>query len=248
MNAFHRKRIIPVLLLHKDGLVKSKKFRDYTYVGDPINAVRIFNEKEVDEIIILDIDASKKGYEPRYDMIADITGEAFMPLAYGGGITHISQAEKLFFNGVEKVVINTALLTPEGRSLIQALSSQYGTQSVVASIDVRYNIWGKPSVYSHADVKVRHSDPLDWAKKTEEMGAGELFLNIVDRDGTYKGYDLPLLKKISESVDIPVIICGGASDVSDFEKAEQHGASAMAAGSMFVFRRPHNAVLISYVQ
>jgi cyclase len=137
MSLVHRKRIIPVLLLHQDGLVKSKKFKDYTYLGDPINAVKIFNEKEVDEIIILDIDASKKGYEPKYDIIEDITGEAFMPLAYGGGINHIAQAEKLFFNGVEKVVINTALLKSEGKSLLQALSSQYGTQSVVASIDVR---------------------------------------------------------------------------------------------------------------
>jgi len=247
MSLVHRKRIIPVLLLHQDGLVKSKKFKDYTYLGDPINAVKIFNEKEVDEIIILDIDASKKGYEPKYDIIEDITGEAFMPLAYGGGINHIAQAEKLFFNGVEKVVINTALLKSEGKSLLQALSSQYGTQSVVASIDVRYNIWGKPVVFSHATVKVGESDPVTFAKRTEDMGAGELFLNVVDRDGTYKGYDLALLKKISEAVEIPVIMCGGASDMSDFEKAEQHGASAMAAGSMFVFRRPHNAVLISYI-
>ncbi len=247
MNLIHRKRIIPVLLLHNEGLVKSKKFKDYTYVGDPINAVRIFNEKEVDEIIILDIDASKIGYPPRYDMIADITGEAFMPLAYGGGITQIDHAEKLFYNGIEKIVLNTVLHHSSGPQLVQQISSQYGAQSVVASVDVRYNIWGTPQVYAHAKTKIRNSNPTDFAKCVEDWGAGELFLNIVNRDGTYEGYDLNLLQKIAESVSIPVIVCGGASTSDDFDKAEIHGASAMAAGSMFVFKRPHNAVLISYL-
>lgn len=247
MSLVHRKRIIPVLLIHQGGLIKSKKYKDYSYVGDPINAVRIFNEKEVDEIIILDIDASKNGIEPNYDIISDITGEAFMPLAYGGGITNISQAEKLFFNGIEKLVLNTVLHQSQGNQFVKQISSQYGSQSIVASMDVKYNLWGKPNVYSHANVKIRISDPLDFAKYTEDLGVGELFLNIVNRDGTYEGYDLDLLQKIADGVSIPVIICGGASSKQDFEKAEQRGASAMAAGSMFVFKRPHNAVLISYL-
>lgn len=246
MNPIYRKRIIPVLLLHQGGLVKSRKFKNYTYIGDPINAVRIFNEKEVDEIIILDIDASKKGYEPKYDVIADISGEAFMPLAYGGGIVHLSQAEKLFYNGIEKVVLNTILHQTQGQRLIQQIAAQFGVQSTVASIDIKYNLWSKPIVFSHADVKTITTNPVEFAKMLEGYGAGELFVNIVNRDGTYEGYDLELLEKISSVVKIPVIICGGASALEDFENAEKKGASAMAAGSMFVFQRPHNAVLISY--
>lgn len=247
MNLVHRKRIIPVLLIHQGGLVKSKRFKEYTYVGDPINAVRIFNEKEVDEIIILDIDASKNGIEPNYDIIADITGEAFMPLAYGGGINNIAQAERLFYNGIEKLVLNTILHQSHGTEFVQQISSQYGAQSIVASIDVKYNLWGKANVFSHAKTKIKKSNPIDFAKYTQDLGVGEIFLNIINRDGTYEGYDLDLLQKIADAVSIPVIICGGASSIQDFEKAEHKGASAMAAGSMFVFQRPHNAVLISYL-
>ena len=137
MQLIHCKRIIPVLLLHQGGLVKSKKFKDYTYVGDPINAVRIFNDKEVDEIVILDIDASKKGQMPNYAMIADIIGEAFMPLAYGGGITTLEQSEKLFYSGIEKVILNSVLHTKDGFALVNAIVKQYGNQSVIASIDVK---------------------------------------------------------------------------------------------------------------
>jgi cyclase len=246
MNLIHRKRIIPVLLIHKGGLVKSKKFKDYTYVGDPINAVRIFNEKEVDEIIILDIEASKKKYTPHYQTIAEITGEAFMPLAYGGGITALNQAEQLFYNGVEKIVLNTILHKKEGKQLVEDVAAMYGAQSVIASIDVHYTMWGKAQVFSHAREKVEEKNAILFAKQLENSGAGELFLNIVNRDGMYSGYDLELLQSIAESVKIPVVICGGASNRQDFAFAEEKGASAMAAGSIFVFQRPHNAVLISY--
>lgn len=246
MNLIHRKRIIPVLLIHKGGLVKSKKFKDYTYVGDPINAVRIFNEKEVDEIIILDIEASKKRQAPSYETIAEITGEAFIPLAYGGGITELHQAEKLFYNGVEKIVLNTILHKKEGKQLVENIATKYGAQSVIASIDVQYNMWGKAQVYVHTGEKVAEKDAILFAKQIENSGAGELFLNVVNRDGMYSGYDLELLQKIAESVKIPVVICGGAATKQDFALAEERGASAMAAGSMFVFQRPHNAVLISY--
>lgn len=210
--------------------------------------LRIFNEKEVDEIIILDIDASKMGNQPKFEFLADITGEAFMPLAYGGGISNIAQAENLFYNGIEKIVLNSIMFSKEGECLVKEITSKYGTQSVIISIDIKYNLWGKAMVYSHSSKKITTTDPLEFAKKVADMGAGELFINIVNRDGTYKGYDLDLLKSISSSVNIPVIICGGASSINDFEKAEEYGASAMAAGSMFIFRRPHNAVLISYLQ
>lgn len=246
MSLIHRKRIIPVLLIHKGGLVKSKKFKDYTYVGDPINAVRIFNEKEVDEIIILDIVASKKKYTPQYETIAEIAGEAFIPLAYGGGILALHQAEKLFYNGVEKIVLNTILHNKVGKQLVADVAAKYGAQSLIASIDVYYNMWGKPQVYSHAGEKVEEKNAIFFAKQLENNGAGELFLNIVNRDGMYNGYDLELLQNIAEAVKIPVVICGGAATKQDFTFAEEKGASAMAAGSMFVFQRPHNALLISY--
>ena len=246
MSLIHRKRIIPVLLIHKGGLVKSKKFKDYTYVGDPINAVRILNEKEVDEIIILDIEASKKKYTPQYETIAEITGEAFMPLGYGGGITALHQAEQLFYNGIEKIVLNSVLHNKVGKQLVADVAAKYGAQSIIASIDVNYNMWGKPQVYSHSGEKVEEKNAVLFAKQIENSGAGELFLNVVNKDGMYSGYDLELLQNIAESVKIPVIICGGAATKQDFAFAEEKGASAMAAGSMFVFQRPHNAVLISY--
>lgn len=242
----HRKRIIPVLLLHNGGLVKSKKFKNYTYVGDPINAVRIFNDKEVDEIVILDIDASKKGQIPNFAMISEITGEAFMPLAYGGGITTLEQAEKLFYSGIEKVILNTVLHTPNGFNLVASISKRYGSQSVIASIDVKDNLFGKKQIYTHSKGKTIKTTTLDFIKQCEDAGVGEIMLNSVSRDGLYTGYDLELVKQTANQVSIPVIICGGASTKQDFVQAEENGASAMAAGSMFVFQRPHNAVLISY--
>lgn len=239
-----RKRIIPVLLLHKGGLYKTKKFSKPVYVGDPINAVRIFNEKEVDELVILDIDASKENRGPNFNEIADITGEAFMPVAYGGGITTLEQAETLFFNGVEKLILNSALFTKP--NLVTEISSRYGSQSVIASIDFKKNLFGKKKIFSHSSKKVTFQDLPELARKAEQLGAGELMINSVDRDGTYDGYDLEALSELAREVRIPVIICGGASDKSDFTAAGKEGASAMAAGSMFVFQRPHNAVLISY--
>lgn len=240
----YRKRIIPVLLLDKDGLYKTHKYKNPVYVGDPINAVRLFNDKEVDELALLDIGASKKNQEPDYQQIMDITSEAFMPLAYGGGIKSIDQVEKLFFNGIEKVILNTSIL--QSQSLITEIASRYGNQSVIASIDVKKSLMGKKKVYSHASKKVKEENVLAFAKLCEEAGAGEIMLNAVDKEGTYSGYDLQLIKEITSSVSIPVIASGGASTKNDFNQAENAGASAMAAGSMFVFQRPNNAVLISY--
>ncbi len=239
-----RVRIIPVLLLHKGGLVKSVRFGNYKYVGDPINAVKIFNEKEIDEILVLDIDASREGRGPNFEAIREIAGEAFIPLAYGGGIQNVDQVKELFFLGVEKVVFNYA--SAKNRDLISETASLVGRQSVVGSIDVKKNWLGKRKAYFLNGKESVGLDPVTYARELVNAGVGELVINAIDRDGTYEGYDLDLVKEVSEAVDVPVVACGGASTVEDFYKAIEAGASAAAAGSMFVFQRPHNAVLISY--
>lgn len=239
-----RIRVIPVLLLHKSGLVKSVRFKDYKYVGDPINAVKIFNEKEIDEIVVLDIDATANKQGPDFEKIKDLAGEAFIPLAYGGGITHIEQVKKLFYLGVEKIILNhSAVHRP---ALITEAAALVGSQSVVVSIDVKKNLFGKYKVYTGNGKENTNQDPVSFAKKMQEAGAGEIFLNSIDRDGTYTGYDHALIKDVSHAVSVPLIACGGASETEDFARAVASGASAVAAGSMFVFQRPHNAVLISY--
>jgi cyclase len=239
-----RTRVIPVLLIQEGGLVKSVKFNHHKYVGDPINAVRIFNEKEVDEICILDISATKSKREPDIAMISDITSEAFMPLSYGGGITTLAQIESLLYIGVEKVILNKSALLDE--KLVIEASKQFGAQSIVISIDVKKNWLGQYKVYSDRGSRDTGLIPVDFAKRMEDIGAGELLINAIDHDGTYKGYDTAIIEKIANMVDIPVIACGGAGSLSDFSDAIAHGASAVAAGSMFVFQRPHQAVLISY--
>ncbi|MEP6726824.1 MAG: AglZ/HisF2 family acetamidino modification protein [Bacteroidota bacterium] len=239
-----RIRVIPVLLLHKGGVVKSVKFKNYTYVGDPINAVKIFNEKEIDEIVILDIDASAEKRAPDFQQVQEIAGEAFIPLAYGGGITTIEEIERLFYLGVEKIILNySAVHNP---SLVTAAAALAGSQSVVVSVDVKKNLFGKYKVYTKNGQENTGQDPVAFARQMQEAGAGEIFLNAIDRDGTYGGYDLDLVKNVSQSLNIPLVACGGASQTEDFSKAVISGASAVAAGSMFVFQRPHKAVLISY--
>lgn len=240
-----RIRVIPVLLVKDGGLVKSVQFKNYKYVGDPINAVKIFNDKEVDELAILDISATSKGNEPDLKSIAEIASEAFMPVSYGGGITSLEQVKKVLNNGIEKIVVNkSAHARPE---LITQIANAYGAQSVVVSIDVKKNLWGKYKVFTDNGSKNSGLDPVEFAKQCEERGAGEILLNSIERDGTYKGYDLELLQMVSSAVNIPIVACGGAGSVDDFKAAVKDGhASAVSAGSMFVFQRPHNAVLISY--
>lgn len=239
-----RVRVIPVLLLRNGGLVKSIKFKKHQYVGDPINAVKIFNEKEVDEIIVLDIDATSKKQSPNLKAIEEICGEAFMPLAYGGGITSLEQAQQLLYHGAEKVILNQTLL--EHPKVIESIAKQFGNQSVVASIDYKKTLLGKTKVYGSNGSKKTKWTPIDLAKKAEDHGAGEVMLNSIERDGTYSGYDLETIEQISGAVSIPIIACGGAGELNDFKSAIKHGASAVAAGSMFVFQRPNQAVLISY--
>ena len=239
-----RIRVIPTLLIKNGGLVKSIKFKNHKYVGDPINAVKIFNEKEVDEIVILDISVTAEKREPDFKRIAELTSEAFMPLAYGGGITKLDEIKKLINTGVEKVIINSAAFV--NKKLIEDAAKYVGSQSIVVSIDVKRNIWGKYKVYAGNGSKNTNLDPMSFAMAMEAAGAGEILLNSIDRDGTFGGYDEDLIKMVSSSISIPLVAVGGASSVDDFKKAIHAGASAVAAGSMFVFQRPHRAVLISY--
>lgn len=238
-------RVIPCLLLKGQGLVKTTKFKDPKYVGDPINAVKIFNDKEVDELVFLDITATPNKKEPNFKLIAEISSECFMPFGYGGGITNVDQINRLITLGVEKVILNSALHhTP---SLIEAAAKLCGSQSIVVSIDVKRNLFGKPEVYTQCGQTKIKASPDEVAKLAESLGAGEIFINSIDRDGTLNGFDIDLIKRISSAVNVPVIACGGAGKVSDFVSAvKDGGASAVSAGSMFVFHGKHKAVLITY--
>ena len=239
-----RVRIIPVLTLDNEKLVKTVKFRQPNYIGDPINAVKIFNEKEVDEIIILDITASKENRVPEYDRIEEIASEAFMPFAYGGGVRSLDQIEKLFSLGIEKVVLNSILA--DSLELITEASKIYGSQSIVASIDIKSNWLGKLNAYTLSGQNKIKDDINGFAKKLEQLGAGEIFVNSIDNDGTYQGYDVKTIKSIAESVSIPVVASGGASSTADFVEAINNGASAVAAGSMFVYQGKQKGILVNY--
>ena len=237
-------RVIPCILIRNGGLVKTFQFGNPKYLGDPLNVVRIFNEKEVDEIVILDITATPEKREPDFELIKDLAGQAFMPLAYGGGITNIQQIEKLFSIGIEKVVLDT--IATSNPNLIKQASDIAGSSSVVVCMDVKSKLFGKPTVFSHAGKVDTKQDPIQFAQKMQELGAGELIFNSIDRDGMQTGYDLVMIEKIAKAIDIPLIALGGAATLDDFRKAVDHGASAVAAGSMFVFHGKHKAVLITY--
>lgn len=237
-------RVIPVLLLKSGGLTKTEGFGEGKYVGDPVNAVRIFNEKQVDEIAILDIEASAHKKEPNLRFIQDIASEAFMPLAYGGGITSMGQIETLIANGIEKVYLNSVCFT--NPNLIKEAAATFGSQSIIASIDVKKVLIGGYKVFSHSGTHPQAVKLVDHLRQVEEMGAGEIVINSIDRDGQMKGYDLPLIELASKAVKVPVVALGGAGTVTDLRKAIQAGASAVAAGSLFVFFGKHRAVLITY--
>lgn len=240
-----RIRVIPTLLLRNAGLVKGAQFKDHKYVGDPINAVKIFNEKEVDELVFLDISATPNKRGPNYALIRDIASEAFMPFGYGGGITSVEQIEKLFNLGVEKVVVNSAAFS--NPDLIVDASSVSGSQSIVVSMDVKKSFWGGYEVWVNNGTVRTRQNPVDYAKRMESLGAGELIVCSIDREGTAKGYDLKLLEDISKSVGIPVVASGGAGKLVDLADAVNVGhVSAVSAGSMFVFHGRHKAVLITY--
>lgn len=240
-----RIRIIPALLLMNEGLYKTVKFKSPNYVGDPINTVKIFNEKEADELVLLDITASKEKKGINYKKIAEIAGEAFMPMAYGGGIGSFDDARRVFDAGFEKVIINsTAVKNPD---LLGAIAKVYGSQAVVVSMDVKPNWLGKYKVYSYGGTHNTDLLPDEYARMIEEAGAGEILLQAIHRDGTWEGYDIPLIKIVSDAVSIPVVACGGAGNTDDLKKAvTEGGASAVSAGSMFVYQKKGMGVLISF--
>lgn len=239
-------RIIPCLLLHNNGLYKTVQFKNPVYIGDPINAVKIFNDKEVDELIIIDIDATVGGRSIDYERIEDIVSEAFMPVCYGGGVRNIEQMHRLFSLGVEKVSLSSAAIEVEG--LVSEAASYFGNQSIVVTIDVKRNWYGlKHNVVTHKAQKKTSWDPISLAKHVEAEGAGEILVNDVDREGTMKGYNCDLMKSIVQAVGIPVIALGGAGSLDDMKTViSTTGASSAAAGSLFVYHGVHRAVLINY--
>ncbi len=238
-------RVIPALLLRGRGLVKTIKFKNPTYVGDPRNAVKIFNEKEVDELIILDISATVEPHKPQVELIHEIVTESFMPVAYGGGIRQFDDVKRIISLGVEKVVLCSYAV--ENPNFVKEVASSIGSSSTVVCLDVRKKLIGGYELHTHSGTKRSGLNPVSFARHMEEMGAGELVVNSIDRDGTMMGYDLDLLKAITSSVKIPVIALGGAGKLEDFRLAvSEAGVSAVAAGSLFVFQGKHRAVLISY--
>lgn len=238
-------RVIPSLLLRGAGLVKTTRFKNPKYVGDPINAIRIFNDKEVDELVLLDITATRENRGPAFSVIEEVASECFMPLAYGGGIRTVEEARRIFKLGVEKVVFNTtAWREPQ---ILTDASREFGAQAIVASVDVRRKLFGRYEVFVDGGTRGTGIDAVDYARRMESAGAGEILLNSIDRDGMMKGYELELLSRVTSAVGIPVIASGGAGSVEDFGLAiRQGGAAAVAAGAMFVFHGPHRAVLITY--
>lgn len=239
-----RPRIIPVLLLKGRGFYKTINFKDPQYIGDPVNTLRIFCEKEADEVVILDISATLEGRPPQLETLRDIVSESFMPISYGGGIRSVDQVRDLLNLGIEKVVINTAF--NDNPDLIRNIADFAGSSSVVVSLDVRKRLLGGYQVYVYNGRKSTGKSPLELVRDAERLGAGEILINSIDRDGTMKGYDLDLIQEISKSINIPVVACGGAGSLSDLRSVLNHGANAAAAGSMFVYQGKHKAVLISY--
>ena len=240
---FNRPRIIPVLLIDDRDLIKTINFKKPTYLGDPVNALKIFNRKGIDEMAVLDISASKRGVEPDFELLTDMASEAFMPLSYGGGIKTLDQVRKLLAIGYEKVVLNTSLV--EDEQLVKDAVALAGSQSVVASIDAKL-VKGQYKCVICDGTKVIDMTPVELAKHAEELGVGEIFLNSIDRDGMMTGYDTKLINDVVEAVSIPVTACGGAGGISDLKDALENGhAHAAAGGSMFVFYGRLKAVLIT---
>lgn len=238
-------RVIPVLLLRNNELVKTTQFKKDKYVGDPINAIKIFNDKEVDELIVLDIDASKNNTEPNYELIESFASECFMPICYGGGVKTLEQMKKIFRLGIEKISINTGNL--ESYDLVKEAIETFGAQSIVLSIDIKKSLFGSYYIYNHAKKRKAKQTLDQYLDDIDKLGVGELFINSVDNDGMQKGYDLQLIKKVESKVSMPLVVCGGASSLDDFKTVKDNcKVSGLAAGSFFVFHGPFNAVLISY--
>jgi cyclase len=240
-----RVRLIPCLLLKENGLVKTVNFNKYNYVGDPINTCRIFNELEVDELTFLDIRASVENKEPDYKILQEISEECFMPVSYGGGIKSLQQVEKILGIGFEKVIINTCAI--ENKKIISEIARNFGSQSLIVSIDYKKNIFGKYQIYGRSGTKNYKLHPVEWAKEIKEYGAGEILLTSIDREGTWKGFDVELTKQVTEKVNLPVIANGGAGNIEDIvEVVNSGGASAVALGSMVVYQAKDMGVLVNF--
>ena len=241
-----RPRIIPVLLLRQSSLVKTIKFNKFSYIGDPCNTVRIFNELEVDEISLLDIQASKYSKEIQYETIQEVASEAFMPLSYGGGIKSLEQAKRIFGVGVEKVILNSSIF--DNPELITKIANIYGSQAVVVSVDVRKSFFSKTyKIYSESGNKKISTDLINHIKRCESLGAGEILLNSINRDGTWQGYDFELLDLAANSISIPLIGCGGAKNFENVtELFKGTSVSAAGVGSMVLFQKQNKGVLINY--
>lgn len=237
-------RVIPSLTLIDDGLYRTKRFKKPSYVGDPLNAVRIFNEKEVDELFVLDITPSHTWDEGRLQLLTEMAEEAFMPMGLGGNISSVSHVERAFEMGYDKVVINSAAI---GNSpLIEELAGRFGGQSIVVSIDVGKKMFGGTSVYADLGRKAADIDPIEHARTCEQAGAGEIVIRSIAHDGLMEGFDLDLIARVSSAVSVPVVAAGGAGSLEDLGQALEAGAHAVTAGSMFVYHGPHRAVLINY--
>lgn len=237
-------RIIPVLLMKNDSLVKTICFNKFNYIGDPINTASIFNELEVDELMLLDIRSSLLGYGPKFETLKEIASECFMPLSYGGGIKNLDHAELIFNLGFEKLILNYSIF--DNPELIKSLTKKYGSQAVVGSMDVKKDLFGKYKVYTLSGRKKIHNHPVEWAKYIETLGCGEILLTNIDKEGTWDGFDLELIKSISNNVSIPVICHGGAGSIKDVKEAINYGnASAVALGSLVLYQKKNMGVLIN---
>ena len=240
-----RPRIIPSLLVHNNGLVKTVKFKNHKYVGDPINTVKIFNEKQVDELAIFDIDATVKNNEPNYKMIESIAMECRMPLCYGGGIKSVEQASNIFSLGVEKIALSSEALI--NSQLLHDIGDQVGLQSIVVVLDIKRNIFGKLEIFIKNGTTKMKIDPLKYIHRLKDIGVGEIIINSINNDGTMLGYDFIMLDKIIKNIDIPLTILGGAGSIQDILTAfKKYGIIGASAGSLFVFKGKYKAVLVNY--
>lgn len=239
------KRVIPCLQLLNESLVKTQKFKKYNYIGDPINTCKIFNELEVDEMIILDIRASLEHRNPNYDILKQLSAECFMPLAYGGGLYEFEQVKKILSMGFEKVILNSVIF--DNPALIEKIVSVYGSQSVIASVDIKKNFFSKYKVYSVSGKKRKNVDVFDWIKRLQDYGVGEIMITDIDREGTWRGYNYDLISQVTQNCKVPVIAHGGAGSKNDIEKViNESGAYAAAIGNMCVFQGKDLGVLINY--
>lgn len=240
-----RVRVIPILLLHDESLVKTTRFGKFIYIGDPCNTVRIFNELEVDELMLLDILATRRRSGPDYKLLSDVASEGFMPISYGGGIRSFEEAKRVFDIGIEKVSLNSASF--DSPQLMTEIASHFGSQAVIASIDVRSTFWGQQKVFRDSGRENTGKDPVQWAKFVEGLGAGEILLTNIDREGGWQGYDVGLVRAVSDAVDIPVIAHGGAGCVGHIAQVLKDGkASAVGLGSMVVLQKKGLGVLVNF--